>query len=92
MSRMHGMAWRGSPSLPSVEPPRPSARRRLSKHGNSWMVAIPKALLLELRLTPGDVLEVIYYHEHDGFFVRPIWRRADQAAPPALATPTTSAP
>lgn len=48
--------------------------RTVSKQGNSIMVAIPTGFLHQLRLIPGDHLELELESDDRGFFARPLRR------------------
>lgn len=75
----------GAPVQLTLEATRPSAQRRIARNGTSWSLTIPRTFLLNLNLLPGDVLEMVLYEEHGGFFVRPVMRRSQLPPPPAIA-------
>lgn len=52
--------------------PRLTAIRKLSKHGNSWMVAPPRAFLHALDLVGGEYLELVLDEYSRRFYVRPL--------------------
>lgn len=51
------------------------ARRKISKQGNSSMIAIPPEFMEWMHVYTGDDVEMIYDDEYRGFFVRPLQPR-----------------
>jgi len=76
----------GDPSVQMGELRR--TRRKLVRNGNSLTVAVPPEFLSWMRLLPGDLLEMTYDPEWDGFFVRAarphVFRPAPSPVPPPL--------
>jgi antitoxin component of MazEF toxin-antitoxin module len=67
--------------------PRLSAYRKLSKHGNSLMIAPPREFLRALGLLKGDLVELVLDDYSGRFYCKPVKRRTlklDEAPPIAL--------
>lgn len=64
--------------------PRLTAYRKLSKHGNSWMIAPPRAFLKSLGLLGGEMVELVLDDYSGRFYVRPV--KARRARGPRVAT------
>ena len=65
------------------------ADRRISRQGNSQMIAVPPAFMRRLNLYPGDTVRLTLDPEMGGYFVRPkverVFRPPLPPAPPATS-------
>lgn len=67
--------------------PRLTAYRKLSKHGNSWMLAPPRPFLQALGLLGGEMVELVLDDYSGRIYIKPVKRRTltiDEAPPVAL--------
>jgi antitoxin component of MazEF toxin-antitoxin module len=58
----------------AIDPNRRIATRTLSRQGNSICVPVPRPFMHAMNVVAGDMVEMIFDFEFDGFFVRPVRR------------------
>lgn len=48
------------------------AVRNISKNGNSYTIAIPRRILLNMSIGRGTAMEIVYDEDRDEFVVKPV--------------------